>query len=99
MSSNGLMEWGSDHCTLLFMSLQDLDTLLQQRHNEQDLAQQLSEPVSVETLIQLGRERGLSITEDDVISAQLREDSDAPSAELQKRMADESRRLRHFIQG
>ena len=81
------------------MSLQDLDTLLQQRHEEQELAKRLSEPVSVETLIELGRQRGLSITENDVISAQLREDSDAPSADLQRRMADESRRLRHFIQG
>ena len=81
------------------MSLEDLDALLQKRHEEQELAQRLSEPVSVETLIELGRQRGLSITEDDVIRAQLREDSDAPSAELQRRMADESRRLRHFIQG
>ena len=81
------------------MSLQDLDTLLQQRREEQELAERLSEPLSVETLIELGRQRGLSITEADVISAQLREDSDAPSAELQRRMAEESRRLRHFIQG
>ena len=81
------------------MSLQDLDTLLQRRHQEQELAKRLSEPVSVETLIELGRQRGLSIKENDVISAQLREDSDAPSADLQRRMADESRRLRHFIQG
>ena len=88
---------GCNARALPFMSLQDLDTLLQQRHDE--LARRLSEPVSVEALIELGRERGLSITEDDVISAQLREDSDASSAELQKRMADESRRLRHFIQG
>ena len=81
------------------MSLEDLDALLQKRQEEQELAQCLSEPVSVETLIELGRQHGLSITEDDVIRAQLREDSDAPSAELQRRMADESRRLRHFIQG
>jgi len=81
------------------MSLQDLDTLLQQRREEQELAKRLSEPVSVETLIELGRQRGLSITEADVISAQLREDSDAPSAELQRRMAEESRRMRNFIQG
>ena len=90
---------GCNARALPFMSLQDLDTLLQQRHDEQELARRLSEPVSVEALIELGRERGLSITEDDVISAQLREDSDASSAELQKRVADESRRLRHFIQG
>ena len=81
------------------MSLEDLDALLQQRMEEQELAKRLSEPVSVETLIELGRQRGLSISEDDVIRAQLREDSDAPSAELQRRMAEESRRLRHFIQG
>ena len=99
MSSNGLVEWDCDRCALLFMSLQDLDTLLKQRHQERELAERLSEPVSVETLIELGRERGLSITESDVISAQLREDSEAPSEELQRRMADESRRLRHFIQG
>ena len=90
---------GCDARALLFMSLQDLDSLLQQRHDEQELARRLSEPLSVEALIELGRERGLSITEDDVINAQLREDSDASSAELQRRMADESRRLRHFIQG
>ena len=90
---------GCDARALLFMSLQDLDSLLQQRHDEQELARRLSEPLSVEALIELGRERGLSITEDDVISAQLREDSDASSAELQRRMADESRRLRHFSQG
>ena len=81
------------------MSLEDLDALLQQRLEEQELAKRLSKPVSVQTLIELGRQRGLSISEDDVIRAQLREDSDAPSAELQRRMAEESRRLRHFIQG
>lgn len=90
---------GLHACVVLFMSLQDLDNLLNQRQEEQELAKLLSEPVSVETLIELGRQRGLSITEADVISAQLREDTDAPSAELQRRMADESRRLRHFIQG
>ena len=90
---------GLHACVVLFMSLQDLDNLLNQRQEEQELATLLSEPVSVETLIELGRQRGLSITEADVISAQLREDTDAPSAELQRRMADESRRLRHFIQG
>ena len=90
---------GLHACVVLFMSLQDLDNLLNQRQEEQELAKLLSEPVSVETLVELGRQRGLSITEADVISAQLREDTDAPSAELQRRMADESRRLRHFIQG
>ncbi len=81
------------------MSLQDLDALLQRRNDEPELAQRLAEPLSLETLIVLGRERGLVITEEDVFLAQQREESSVPSSELQRRMADDSRRLRHFIQG
>jgi predicted ribosomally synthesized peptide with nif11-like leader len=81
------------------MSLEDLDALLEKRHQEPSLARRLSEPLSVEALIELGQEHGFTITTDDVFSAQQREDSKTPSAELQRRMADESRRLRHFIQG
>ena len=84
---------------LLPLSLQDLDALLQRRKDEPELAQRLAEPLSLETLIALGRERGLVITEEDVFLAQQREESTVSSTELQRRMADESRRLRHFIQG
>ena len=84
---------------LLPLSLQDLDALLQRRKDEPELAQRLSEPLSLETLIALGRERDLVITEEDVFLAQQREESTVSSTELQRRMADESRRLRHFIQG
>lgn len=89
----------SVHVRLLPLSLQDLDALLQRRTDEPELAQRLSEPLSLETLIALGRERGLVITEEDVFLAQQREESTVSSTELQRRMADESRRLRHFIQG
>ena len=81
------------------MSLRDLDALLQRRNDEPELAQRLAEPLSLENLIKLGRERGLVITEEDVFLAQQREESTVSSSELQRRMADESRRLRQFIQG
>ena len=81
------------------MSLQDLDALLQRRKGEPELAQRLAAPLSLENLIALGRERGLVITEEDVFLAQQREESSVSSSELQRRMADDSRRLRHFIQG
>ena len=89
----------SVHVRLLPLSLQDLDALLQRRKDEPELAQRLAEPLSLETLIALGRERGLVITEEDVFLAQQREESSVSSSELQRRMADDSRRLRHFIQG
>ena len=81
------------------MSLRDLDALLQRRNDEPELAQCLAEPLSLENLISLGRERGLVITEEDIFLAQQREESTVSSSELQRRMADESRRLRQFIQG
>lgn len=81
------------------MSLQDLDAFLRLRETDAALAASLAEPVSVEALIELAREHGLNITEEDVFSAQAREEAHAPSAELQRRMAEDSRRLRHFIQG
>ena len=81
------------------MSLRDLDALLQRRNDEPELAQRLAEPLSLENLISLGRERGLVITEEDIFLAQQREESTVSSSELQRRMADESRRLRQFIQG
>ena len=81
------------------MSLRDLDALLQRRNDEPELAQRLAEPLSLENLISLGHERGLVITEEDIFLAQQREESMVSSSELQRRMADESRRLRQFIQG
>ena len=81
------------------MSLQDLDAFLRQRQTDAALAPSLAEPLSVEALIELARGHGFKITAEDVLSAQAREEADAPSAELQRRMAEDSRRLRHFIQG
>ena len=72
----------SVHVRLLPLSLQDLDALLQRRKDEPELAQRLSEPLSLETLIALGRERDLVITEEDVFLAQQREESTVSSTEL-----------------
>ena len=72
---------------------------MQRRKDEPELAQRLAEPLSLENLISLGRERGLVITEEDVFLAQQREESSVSSTELQRRMSYESRRLRHFIPG
>ena len=71
----------------------------QRRDSEPELAKRLRNPWILDNLIALGRERGLVITEEDVFLAQQREESSVSSSELQQRMADESRRLRHFIPG
>ena len=81
------------------MSLQDLDQLLDSRHDDPALAEQLAQPLPLEELISLAQTRGLTITEDDVFQAQQREQSTASAADLQQQMAPESRRLRHFIPG
>ena len=81
------------------MSLQDLDQLLDSRHDDPALAEQLAQPLPLEELISLAQTRGLTITEDDVFQAQQREQSTASAADLQQQMAPESRKLRHFIPG
>ena len=81
------------------MSLQDLDAFLSQRETDSALAASLAEPLSIEALIELARVRGFDITVAVVLSAQAREDAGVSSVELQRRMAEDSRRLRHFIQG
>ena len=81
------------------MSLQDLAQLLDSRHDDPALAEQLAQPLPLEELISLAQTRGLTITEDDVFQAQQREQSTASAADLQQQMAPESRKLRHFIPG
>ncbi len=81
------------------MSLHDLDQLLDARDQDPALAEQLAHPLSLEDLIGLAESRGLTITEDDIFQAQEREQTKASAADLQQKMAPESRRLRHFIPG
>lgn len=81
------------------MALADLDQLLALRNSDQTLAERLAGPLDLEELVALASERGLEVTEADVFEAQQREQHDRSSTELQQDAAQESRRLRHFIQG
>jgi len=84
---------------LIPMSLADLDRLLAMRTTDDALRQRLSEPVDISTLKQLALERGLTVDEIDVLSAQQRADQGRSAAELQAQQGEEARRLRHFING
>ena len=81
------------------MALADLDQLLALRQSDQALARRMAGPLDLEELMVLASERGLEVTEADVFAAQQREQQGLSSAELQQEAAQESRRLRHFIQG
>ena len=84
---------------LIPMSLADLDRLLAMRSTDDALRQRLSEPVDISTLMQLALERGLTVDENDVLSAQQRADQGRSAAELQAHQGEEARRLLHFING
>ena len=74
------------------MSLQDLDQLLGSRHQDPALAEQLAQPLQLEELIALAQSRGLSITEDDVFQAQIREQTKASSARIARKLSVSSER-------
>lgn len=81
------------------MSLEDLDRLLALRGEDAQLAAQLAQPLGVQELSELAAARGLEVGEADVFAAQQREESRLSQQQLQERVAQEARRLRHFIQG
>ena len=81
------------------MALADLDRLLELRGQDPELAQMMAEPLAMDQLIALAAARGLAVTEADVLAAQERADAAMAPQQLQERVAQEARRLRHFIQG
>ncbi|QBE68482.1 hypothetical protein SynWH8101_0892 [Synechococcus sp. WH 8101] len=81
------------------MALADLDRLLELRGQDPELAQVMAEPLAMDQLIALAAARGLAVTEADVLAAQERADAAMAPQQLQERVAQEARRLRHFIQG
>jgi hypothetical protein len=81
------------------MALEDLDRLLALRAEDPDLSRQMAQPMAVDQLIALASQRGLSVTEADVLAAQEREDAAMAPQVLQERAAQDARRLRHFIHG
>ena len=81
------------------MSIKDLDRLLALREEDPLLDKQLEDTIEVEQLLELAQDHGLDVTEADLFAAQQRDEDSLPAEELQRRMAEEARRLRHFIQG
>ena len=81
------------------MALADLDRLLELRGQDPELAKSMAEPLAMDQLIALAAARGLAVTEADVLAAQERADAAMAPQQLQERVAQEARRLRHFIQG
>lgn len=81
------------------MALADLDRLLELRGQDPELAKAMAEPLAMDQLIALAAARGLVVTEADVLAAQERADAVMAPQQLQERVAQEARRLRHFIQG
>ncbi len=81
------------------VTLDDLDRLLARRKQDADLDGRLKEALDVEEFLQLAASQGLDVTESDLFAAQQRDEIALSAKDLQQRMADEARRLRHFIQG
>ena len=81
------------------MSIKDLARLLALRKEDPLLDKQLEDAIEVEQFLELAQDRGLDVTEADLFAAQQRDEGSLSAEELQRRMAEESRRLRHFIQG
>lgn len=81
------------------MALADLDRLLELRGQDPELAKAMAEPLAMDQLIALAAARGLAVTEADVLAAQERAEAVMAPQQLQERVAQEARRLRHFIQG
>ena len=81
------------------MSIKDLDRLLALRKQDPLLDKQLEDAIEVEQFLELAQDHGLDVTVADLFAAQQRDEGSLSAEELQRRMAEESRRLRHFIQG
>lgn len=81
------------------MSLEQLDAFLAQARATPGLAERLARPLALEELLTLAAAEGFAVEEADVIAAQAREEERLSDAELQRRAAQEARRLRTFIPG
>lgn len=81
------------------MALEQLDAFLAHARARPDLAARLGQPLALEELLALAAAEGFAVQEADVIAAQLREEDHLSDGELQRRAAQEARRLRSFIPG
>ncbi|MFM2081086.1 MAG: hypothetical protein RLZZ124_895 [Cyanobacteriota bacterium] len=87
------------HPLTIAVSLEQLDAFLIHARATPALAERLQGPLPLEDLLALAAAEGFAVEEADVIAAQLREEEGLSDAELQRRAAQEARRLRTFIPG
>jgi predicted ribosomally synthesized peptide with nif11-like leader len=79
------------------MSLEQLDAFLAHARTTPALQARLQEPLELETFLALARGAGYALSEDDVIAAQVRQETTLSDTELQERAGVEARKLRNFI--
>lgn len=85
-----------------FMSLNQLDAFLAHAEGDPELARRLhdhGDPLDLAAFLALASEAGYAVEEADVFAAQIRAEGSLSDAELQRRVGQEARRLRHFIPG
>lgn len=81
------------------MALNQLDDFLKQARLDPNLAQQLSKPPDLEEFLELAAQAGYTLSEQDVLAAQARQEASLSDQELQQRAGEEARKLRSFIPG
>jgi predicted ribosomally synthesized peptide with nif11-like leader len=79
------------------MALDQLDAFMAHANGDQQLRQQLEQPLDLEAFLALARGAGFNLSEQDVLAAQARADSLLSDSELQRRAGEDARRLRSFI--
>jgi predicted ribosomally synthesized peptide with nif11-like leader len=79
------------------MALDQLDAFMAHANGDQQLRQQLEQPLDLEAFLALARGAGFNLSEQDVLAAQARADSQLSDSELQRRAGEDARRLRSFI--
>ncbi len=81
------------------LSLDQLDAFLAHARRSPALHGQLQQPLELEALLALAAAEGFAVVEADVIAAQAREEEGLSDEELQRRAAQDARKLRTFIPG
>jgi predicted ribosomally synthesized peptide with nif11-like leader len=81
------------------VSLQQLDAFLAFARSDAELSLRLKQPMDLADLLALADQAGYQVEEVDVIAAMVREDDKLSDRDLQRRAAEEARKLRNFIPG
>jgi predicted ribosomally synthesized peptide with nif11-like leader len=81
------------------MSLEQLDAFLAHARAHPALRDQLRQPLEAPALLALAAAHGFALEDADLFAAQRREEEQLSATDLQRRAAEEARRLRSFIPG